>query len=204
MKLLLLTSFPHIRFVFREASKYLSDEDIIVWADDSPYDWLDDYDLGISFMYPYKVPKNQLHKTQINFHPGPLPRYKGRNLCYVALFEGATEFGATVHYMNENFDDGDIIEVREFPIRPGWCADDLSDRTLEEAKDLFRDYLPKILTGEEFPRIKNEGGMYYGVGQIDEFLYLSEDVEDRIRAISYKKFYPKINIGGTIFKVVRE
>ena len=51
----------------------------------------------------------------INFHPGP-PSYPGWAPAHFALYERATEFGATVHVMVERVDAGPIIDVARFPI----------------------------------------------------------------------------------------
>jgi methionyl-tRNA formyltransferase len=50
-----------------------------------------------------------------NFHPGP-PDYPGWAPAHFALYERATEFGATVHVMAEKVDAGPIIDVARFPI----------------------------------------------------------------------------------------
>jgi len=50
-----------------------------------------------------------------NFHPGP-PEYPGWASAHFALYDGATEFGATVHEMAERVDSGPIIDVARFPI----------------------------------------------------------------------------------------
>ena len=202
MRVLILTSPPFLPSVFEETEKY-PEHDYLIKAY-GEYDWSDEYDLGISFMYPYKVPAEQLFKTRINFHPGPLPEYRGRNLCYHALKNGEKEFGATVHYMNDEFDGGKIIEVSHFPIQPSWCADDLSAATFMVSQSLFVEYLPRILAGEEFYAAGNVSGTYYNKRSIQEFIHIPNEVEKQIRAITYGKHVPKINIGGTIFRVVRE
>src|SRR6195952_1424718 len=51
----------------------------------------------------------------INFHPGP-PDYPGWAPSHFALYQRATEFGATVHFMVEQVDAGPIIDVARFPI----------------------------------------------------------------------------------------
>ncbi len=57
----------------------------------------------------------QLGYGAINFHPGP-PSYPGWAPSHFALYERATEFGATVHVMVEKVDAGPIIDVARFPI----------------------------------------------------------------------------------------
>ncbi len=45
----------------------------------------------------------------INCHAGKLPFYRGRNILNWALINDETEFGITVHYVDEGIDTGDII-----------------------------------------------------------------------------------------------
>lgn len=164
-----------------------------------------EYDVGISFMSTYKVPKSELDKTWFNFHPAPLPEYKGRNLCYHAIMNGETEFGASVHYMDENFDTGDIIQVRKFPILNWWAAQEVSIYTMTVSKAMFMIFFPRIIAGEEFERIPNVGGTYYKKHPIPEFLQKFDDYTAKeIRAITYGDFHPKLDIGGVTYKIVRD
>lgn len=165
------------------------------------------YDVGISFMSTYKIPKPELDKARwINFHPAPLPEYKGRNLCYHAIMNGETQFGASVHYMDENFDTGDIIDVLRFSI-PEWAnAEDVSGFAVSASKQLFQLYLPRILNGEVFPATRNVGGAYYEKTEIPDTLELRSDygVGQFIRAVTYKEFYPSLIVGGVRYKIVRD
>jgi methionyl-tRNA formyltransferase len=45
----------------------------------------------------------------INCHAGKLPFYRGRNILNWVLINGESEFGITVHYVDEGIDTGDII-----------------------------------------------------------------------------------------------
>lgn len=209
MEILVLTSKPHFDFVVSAISALDSQESWNI-SYDPKHDFSDGYDIGISFMYQHKIPKEQLSKTWINFHPGPLPKYKGRNLCYHALMNGEEYFGSSVHYMDEGFDTGDIIDVWQFPILPFDTAQSLSDMALQTSQEQFVEYLPRIAAGEEFARIPNVGGDYYKKEPVDEFINLPEysfdykKMKQQIRAITYGNFYPKIDIGGEIYKVVKE
>jgi methionyl-tRNA formyltransferase len=72
----------------------------------------------IAFATPEIVSQNILEKLgygAFNFHPGP-PSYPGWAPAHFALYERATEFGATVHVMVEQVDAGPIIDVELFPI----------------------------------------------------------------------------------------
>jgi methionyl-tRNA formyltransferase len=162
-----------------------------------------DYDIGVSFMYMRRIREHELVHPWFNFHPGLLPAYRGRNVCYHAIMNGETEFGATLHYMDKDFDTGDIIATALFPIYNSDTADDLVRQTLSASRDLFVEYLPRIISGEQFPRLPNRGGNYHTKEKIDDFVYLPENIETQIRAITCGDFFPKIDIGGVTYKIVR-
>ena len=52
----------------------------------------------------------------INVHPSLLPKYKGLHAIEQAMEAGETETGATVHYVNEELDGGEIIIQAKVPI----------------------------------------------------------------------------------------
>jgi methionyl-tRNA formyltransferase len=74
----------------------------------------------VAFVTTVIVPKavlDQLGYGAFNFHPGP-PSYPGWAPAHFALYEEATEFGATAHVMIEKVDAGPIIDVETFLIPP--------------------------------------------------------------------------------------
>jgi methionyl-tRNA formyltransferase len=74
----------------------------------------------VAFVTPVIVPKHVLDRLgygAFNFHPGP-PSYPGWAPAHFALYDQASEFGATAHFMVEQVDAGPIIEVAPFPIPP--------------------------------------------------------------------------------------
>lgn len=164
---------------------------------------LDSYDIGISFMHLHRVPAEHVNnKKWFNFHPGLLPKYKGRNLCYHAIMNDEKVFGATLHMMDENFDTGDIVSTAVFPILPHQTAQDVSEATVYASRWLFEKYLPRILDNEEFLLTPNAGGTYYKKEPISEFIELDDATKRKIRAITYGNFYPVVDIGGVIYKIV--
>jgi methionyl-tRNA formyltransferase len=54
----------------------------------------------------------------INIHGALLPKYRGKLPSFWVLANGEEKTGVTVHYMNEDLDDGPIIVQKEVPIRP--------------------------------------------------------------------------------------
>ena len=72
----------------------------------------------IAFVTAEIVPQSVLARLgygAFNFHPGP-PNYPGWAPAHFALYDQATEFGATAHVMVEQVDAGAIIDVELFPI----------------------------------------------------------------------------------------
>ena len=72
----------------------------------------------IAFSSPVIVPREVLGSLgygAYNFHPGP-PQYPGWAPAHFALFEHASEFGATAHTMAERVDSGPIVDVALFQI----------------------------------------------------------------------------------------
>src|SRR6202451_4686945 len=72
----------------------------------------------IAFVTAEIVPPSVLARLgygAFNFHPGP-PAYPGWAPAHFALYDQATEFGATAHVMVEQVDAGPIIDVELFPI----------------------------------------------------------------------------------------
>ncbi|WP_270549448.1 formyltransferase family protein [Eggerthella lenta] len=126
----------------------------------------------------------------VNFHPAPLPDYRGAFLYNFAILNGEEEYGVTAHLMSERFDEGALIEVDRFPFdcanRPLSELVSVSEgRLLELAK---RTYL-RFVSGEEVRAIPQDpaSGAYYSRKLFEESkrVRLDEDpeaIERRIRA----------------------
>ena len=76
--------------------------------------WLDevqpDYIFSISF--PFLIPEDVLsygHDKFINFHPGPLPQYRGPMPIFEVLKNQENQTAICVHLMSSTFDQGNII-----------------------------------------------------------------------------------------------
>lgn len=74
----------------------------------------------IGFATPTVVPARILQGLgygAYNFHPGP-PHYPGWAPAHFAIYDGATDFGATAHVMIDCVDAGPIVGVEQFGIPP--------------------------------------------------------------------------------------
>jgi len=78
----------------------------------------------------------QLRWRVINIHPALLPAFGGpgmygRRVHEAVLASGVALSGATVHYVDEEYDRGPIIAQWPVPVRPGDTPDTLAARVLE-------------------------------------------------------------------------
>lgn len=76
-------------------------------------------DLIISIACPQIIKKKLLElppKGCINIHGALLPKYRGKLPSFWVLANGETKTGVTVHYMNQQLDDGPIIIQKEVEI----------------------------------------------------------------------------------------
>lgn len=162
-----------------------------------------EYDIGIGFLYPYKIPVEQLNKKWYNFHPGLLPHYGGRNLCYHAIMEDTKEFGGTMHIMDENFDTGPIVSWRNFPIEDWMTAGDVFDITCWELFKLFKTEIQRIINNLEMITIQYDNIRYFKKEPINDYIELTEKQQRQVRAVTTDKFYAKTKIGGIDYKIVK-
>ena len=111
-------------------------------------------DLGVVASYNKKLPKELLQLTKdgfINLHPSKLPDYRGANPYSHIIINGEEESAITLHFMDENFDTGDIISQYRFGIDLNETMGTLFARTndmcasmLYEALDYYENHpLPR-------------------------------------------------------------
>ena len=116
---------------------------------------LENIDVVISFLFWKRVLPPLIGAPRIgafNFHPGPLPEFRGRRGYNFAILEGHKEYGATVHWLSEKFDEGDVVEVRRLPILPDDTAFSLEQRTQELLVEMFCDFVTMLQSGKSVPR----------------------------------------------------
>ena len=68
----------------------------------------------------------------INLHPAYLPDYRGPNPCFWQYYDMEMNPGATVHYINEGEDLGDIIYQQRISIEFGIKSKDRLDKLISE------------------------------------------------------------------------
>ena len=154
--LLTLSEIEIVRAVIRKSDECLrglcKDHNIPMCSEE---ELLIDYKTGCLradyiFSYYWKRAKKETLQIPINgainFHPGPLPEARGSGY-HVAILENWGYYGVTAHYMEEEFDTGNIIECRRFPIETGIINKDLVRLTHEKLYLLFHDIVLQIASG---------------------------------------------------------
>jgi phosphoribosylglycinamide formyltransferase-1 len=95
------------------------------------------------------VPQNILNKFDgkiINIHPALLPKYGGKGMfgdhVHKAVLENnEKESGITIHYVNEKYDDGDIIFQEKVSVDTIDTVESLANKVHE----LEYKYFPKVI-----------------------------------------------------------
>ena len=92
------------------------------------------------------------HERIINVHPALLPAFGGpgmygHHVHEAVLASGTKVSGATVHFVDEEYDRGEIIAQSTVPVEPGDTADRLAARVLAAEHALYPAVLMRICTG---------------------------------------------------------
>jgi len=97
----------------------------------------------------WKIPKaviHEFHNRIINIHPALLPRYGGKgmyghNVHDAVINSKDAESGITIHYVNEAYDEGNIILQARCKVE----ADDSADELASRIHKLEHFYYPRVI-----------------------------------------------------------
>jgi phosphoribosylglycinamide formyltransferase-1 len=100
---------------------------------------------GFLKLVPEQIIKSFPNKI-VNIHPALLPKYGGKGMygkhVHDAVIEaGELKTGITIHYVNENFDEGKIIAQYETKVLP----DDTVETVAAKIHELEMMYFPKVV-----------------------------------------------------------
>ncbi len=99
----------------------------------------------------------------LNMHGSLLPKYRGRAPVNWAIIRGETETGATLHYMTEKPDNGDIVGQTAVPILPDDTAREVFDKVVVAAEITLAAALPALIRGDAPRRPQDPKlGAYFG------------------------------------------
>ena len=167
----------------------------------------------IAFLTPVIVPPGMLSTLgygAYNFHPGP-PNYPGWAPSHFALYDGATEFGVTMHAMAERVDAGPIVDSVLFPIPAdigvvgleGLAYTHLARMYWNLAKPLATEASPLPIQPLKWGSRKNTRRAYQAICDIPLDI-TQEEFQRRMRVFGANHFgvAPTIHLHGVEFRAV--
>jgi phosphoribosylglycinamide formyltransferase-1 len=114
-----------------------------------------DPDLIVLAGFLRKIPADMVEafpERIINIHPALLPKYGGKGMYghhvhQAVKAKGEKESGITIHYVNERYDEGAIIEQQKVTIDPQDSAEDIGRKVQELEYLHFPRVIENILSG---------------------------------------------------------
>lgn len=108
-------------------------------------------DLIVLAGFLWLIPQNLLEQfTIINIHPALLPKYGGKGMYGHKVHEavvsnGEKESGITIHYVNDRYDEGQIIFQARCEVLPEDTPDDVADKVHQLEYKHFPSVIEKVL-----------------------------------------------------------
>jgi methionyl-tRNA formyltransferase len=149
-------------------------------------------DFLFSFYYRSLLPAELLLRARrgaLNMHGSLLPRYRGRAPVNWAIVKGERETGATLHYMVERADAGDIVDQLAVPILIDDDAREVFTKVSVAAETVLARSLPGLIAGTAARRPQPIlPGEYFGRrtpadGRID-WGRPAREIHDLVRAVA--------------------
>jgi methionyl-tRNA formyltransferase len=144
----------------------------------------------------------------LNMHGSLLPKYRGRVPVNWAVLHGERETGATLHYMADKPDAGDIVAQTAVPILPDDTAADVFAKVTVAAEMALDHALPALLAGTA-PRIPMDlaaGSYFGGRTPADGWIDWSQDavrIHNLVRAVAPPYPGATTTVGGRPARILR-
>lgn len=125
----------------------------------------------------------------INLHASLLPEYRGSSPIHKAIIDGKNITGNTTMYMDEGWDDGDIIYQQEIEIKEDYTVGKLHDILAEKGAELLLKTLKDVEKGEatRIPQADSEATFAYKIDKslgVIDWNQSAEDIYNLIRGVN--------------------
>ena len=128
---------------FFSANQFKESDDVLHFLKTEQIDWI------VLAGFLLKIPENLLRAFPgkiINIHPALLPKFGGKGMYGNRVHEavvaaGENKSGITIHYVNENYDEGEIIFQAACEVLP----DDTPEKVAEKVHALEYEYFPRVI-----------------------------------------------------------
>ena len=161
-------------------------------------------DVGLVFGFGLIFKKNYIDKFKYgiwNFHPGDLPKYRGRHPITWAFLNDEKKIGLSIHSINEKIDQGFLIH-KYFVKRNYYDDENLILKKITKKfnreipcaiSNFFSNNIKKLSKGHYYPALFN------GIEDIDSKYKNSKYAYNAIKA---QKIYGGVKINGQLYKDV--
>ena len=111
---------------------------------------------GFLLKFPESIISNFQNKV-INIHPALLPKYGGKGMYGHFVHEAVLknhekESGITIHYVNENYDEGAFIFQKSVNVENCKTADEIAAKVLHLEHTFFPEVIEKLLISPLTPK----------------------------------------------------
>ncbi len=112
-----------------------------------------DIDLIVLAGFLWLIPINLIHNFPIiNIHPALLPKYGGKGMYGLKVHQAVIdnhekESGITIHFVNENYDEGKIIFQAKCEVLTTDCAEDVASKVHQLEYKYFPEIIEKVVLG---------------------------------------------------------
>lgn len=160
---------------------------------------LDDVAYSIAVSWRWLLPNtNKL----IVFHDSPLPRYRGFNPLVNQLIQGENEIGVTALFASEEYDKGDVLEIKRTNITYPITIHEAIQKTLPLYNSLGKTILGEIMHGLKIQGTpQDESQATYSLWRDEQDYYIdwtqdAEIIERFINATGFPYLGAKAKLDG--------
>ena len=105
----------------------------------------------------------------INYHTSLLPKYRGRQPLFWALYNNEVKTGITIHKMDKNIDKGEIILQEIIKIDPSDSLEDLYKKTVS---------IGPLVLYRGFQKLLDKDAIFSNIQDTNEKLFLFPNSND--------------------------
>jgi len=123
--------------------------------------------------FPKRIPSALLGVPRwgfLNVHPSLLPRYRGPYPLFWMLRHGDRRFGVTIHFMDKQWDSGDIAAQAEVDLPDGFSSAEADRALSQQGAELLVDVLRRLEKDHLTRRAQPAGGAYFPAPQESDFV----------------------------------
>jgi methionyl-tRNA formyltransferase len=152
-------------------------------------------DLVIVFGFAWKIPRAVLAVPRLgvlNVHVSMLPKYRGPAPLLWAIRNGDPTGGVTVHWMDEDFDTGNVLAQKDgIPLADDITWTNYCDDAMPVVYDLLRESLDLAADGHPGVPQDSESASYAGFMEDDfsviRWSHAARDIHNQVRTFRYMR-----------------